>query len=196
DKETAHTYIREQLEDGFTQVEELRESHELFKKRIQNLRSDEIAAKEKVSEMKGHINDLHRRLKKSNIPGVPTTIWNLMEESVHKNKIVLEMLEQKPLDITGVQQSLTEAKSTLDYFSEQTNVMLEQAYLTERVIQYANRYRSKFPVLAANLIESERLFRSCEYELALEKAAESVEEIEPGALKRIEAYQEVENEFA
>lgn len=195
-KKSSHTFVREQLEDGFHQVEELKESHESFKKRIQNLRSDETAAKEKVLEMKEHINNLHRKLKKSNIPGVPTTTWNLMEESVRKNKLVLEMLEQKPLDITGVQQALTEAKSKLDYFTEQTNIMLEQAYLTERVIQYANRYRSKFPVLAANLTEAERLFRSCEYELALEKAAESVEEIEPGALKRIEAYQEVENELA
>ncbi|HLQ72179.1 MAG TPA: septation ring formation regulator EzrA [Bacillota bacterium] len=196
-EDTTHTFIREQIEDGFSQIEELKENQERFKQTIQNLRSDEIAAKEKVLEMKKQINNLNRKLKKSNVPGVPSTIWNLMEESIHKNNNVLDMLEQKPLDITGVQQSLKDAKSTLDYFSEQTNRMLEQAYLTERVIQYANRYRSNFPELAANLRESERLFRSCEYELALEKAAESVEEIEPGALKRLEAYHDdMENEFA
>ncbi|HLQ70899.1 MAG TPA: septation ring formation regulator EzrA, partial [Bacillota bacterium] len=167
-KDTTHTYVREQIEDGFNQVGELKESQESFKKRIQNLRSDEMEAKEQVLGMKKKISDLNRKLKKSNIPGVPTSIWNLMDESIHKNNNVLNMLDQKPLDIAGVQQSLKEANSALEYFSEQTNRMLEQAYLTERVIQYANRYRSKFPVLAANLMESERLFRSCEYELALE----------------------------
>lgn len=196
--EATHINVREQLEDGFHQVENLKEEHKAFKKRIQNLRSDELAAKEKVLEMKKHVNDLNRKLKKSNIPGVPSKIWNSMEESIHKNERVLDLLVQKPLDINSVQQSLTEAKSTLDYFSEQTYQMLEQAYLTERVIQYANRYRSQFPALAAKLTESERLFRSCEYELALEKAAESVEEVEPGALKRIEAYQDqdAENDYA
>src|SRR5699024_424471 len=134
-EDTTHTFVREQIEDGFSQIEELKENQERFKQTIQNLRSDEIAAKEKVLEMKRQINDLNRKLKKSNVPGVPSTICNLMEESIHKNNNVLDMLEQKPLDITGVQQSLKDAKSTLDYFSEQTNRMLEQAYLTERVIQ-------------------------------------------------------------
>lgn len=194
--DSTHSYIREQLEDGFKQVEELKESHELFKEAIQNLRSEELHAKEKVQEMKNQIQASTRKLKKSNIPGVPSSIWNLMEESIQKNKNVLEMLEQKPLDIAAAQKALNEAKTKVDYFTEQTNKVLEQAYLTERVIQYANRYRRKFPNLAAKLTESERLFRSCEYELALEKAAGSIEEIDPGALKRIEAYQGAENELA
>src|SRR5699024_2736186 len=106
------------------------------------------------------------------------------------------LLEKKPLNVTEVQQSLNEAQESLDYFSEQTNLMLEQAYLTERVIQYANRYRSRYPELENRLSESERLFRSSEYELALEQAAEAVEEIEPGALQRIEADELPESGFA
>lgn len=86
---------------------------------------------------------------------------------------------------------LSEAASSVERAVEQTEIMLDQAYLTEQVIQYANRYRSRYPLLAAKLSESERLFRSYEYELSLERAAEAVEEIEPGALKLIENNQKV-----
>ncbi|WP_010099199.1 septation ring formation regulator EzrA, partial [Ornithinibacillus scapharcae] len=50
-------------------------------------------------------------------------------------------------------------------------------------------YRSKFPLLAARLAEAEGLFRSYNYEVALEQAASALEEVEPGALKRIEENQ-------
>ncbi|WP_373893082.1 septation ring formation regulator EzrA [Virgibacillus natechei] len=189
--DTSHSELREEVENGFQQIEELQQKHEEFKKRIHNLRKDELEAKEKLQEMRGELYDTSRKLKKSNIPGVPSFIWNMMETASEKNSLVMKTLEKQPLDMAEVQYALNESKKAIDNVIEQTDMMLEQAYLTEQVIQYANRYRSQHQLLAAKLSESERLFRSYEYELALEKAAKAVEEIEPGALKRIEAYQEV-----
>lgn len=187
---TPHSESREILENGFQQLEELQKRHETFKKGIDMLRKDELEAKESIQDMKKQIRRLHRRLNKSNIPGVPMFIWNMMEDAVEKNDRVLALLEKQPLDINEVQQALAEAQTAVANISEQTETILEQAYLTERVIQYANRYRSQNATLANKLAESERLFRSFEYELALEKAAHALEEVEPGALKRIEAHVE------
>ncbi|WBX82271.1 septation ring formation regulator EzrA [Virgibacillus salarius] len=91
----------------------------------------------------------------------------------------MKTLEKQPLDMAEVQQALNDAKNAVEYSMEQTDLMLEQAYLTEQVIQYANRYRSQYPLLAAKLAESERLFRNYEYELSLEHAAKAIEEVEP-----------------
>ncbi|MFD1038152.1 septation ring formation regulator EzrA [Virgibacillus byunsanensis] len=191
DEETSHVELRKELESGFQRVEEIQQAHAQFKKSIQNLRKDELEAKEKLSDMREHIQHVNRKLKKSNIPGVPSYIWNIMDEAIEKNRRVLKALEKQPLDVTEVQQALTEAKAVVNDVGEKSEVMLDQAFLTEQVIQYANRYRSQYPLLAAKLAESERLFRSYEYELALEQAAKAIEEIEPGALKRIEENQEV-----
>ncbi|WP_067727559.1 septation ring formation regulator EzrA [Oceanobacillus damuensis] len=189
----SHSELREQVEDGFKKIEELRIKHETFKKSIQNLRKDELEAREKLAEMRGQLSHLNRRLKKSNIPGVPNFIWSSFETALNKNDQVIKTLEKYPLDMVNVQQALSEAKLSLDQTAEQVELMLDQAYLTEQVIQYANRYRSKNPILAAKLHESERLFRSYEYELSLEHAAKAIEEVEPGALKRIEENQTVLN---
>lgn len=187
----SHTELRKQVEDGFEKIEELKVKHEEFKKSIQNLRKDEWEAREKLAEMRNRLSYLNRKIKKSNIPGVPNYIWSSFETALSKNERVIQELEKYPLDMKHVQEALTEANNSLEQTTEQVDLMLEQAYLTEQVIQYANRYRSRNSILAAKLQEAERLFRAYEYELSLENAAKAIEEVEPGALKRIEENQTV-----
>lgn len=191
DNNSAHSKLRAELEAGFEQLEKIIEEHENFKERIQNLRKDELEAREQLQAMNEDIFKTNRKLRNSNLPGVPNFIWSMIEEATTKNERVLQALDEKPLDIVEVQQSLSEAKIAVADAIEKTNIMLEQAFLTERVIQYANRYRSSYPILAAKLAESEGLFRRAEYELALEEAAKAVEDVEPGALKKIEKFQEM-----
>ncbi|RYG74931.1 septation ring formation regulator EzrA [Lentibacillus lipolyticus] len=188
--EMAHSELRSELEQGFQELDTLQEKHEVFKERIQNLRKDETEARARLAEMKDELYNVKRKLKKSNIPGVPNHIWNKMEVATQKNGRVFETLEKQPLDIAEVQQVLSDAKTAVDEVTEETDTMLDQAHLTEQVIQYANRYRSQDTSLAAKLAEAEQLFRSYNYERALEQAAKAVEEVEPGSLKRIEAFQE------
>lgn len=185
----AHSDLREELEQGYIHIEALQEKHELFKKRIYNLRSDEIEAKDKLIEINDELNEMKRKLKKNNLPGVPNYIWSFMEQATSKNQQVMRTLEKQPLDIIEVQQALDEAQNTVTHTMEKIDLMIDQARLTEEVIQYANRYRSRNDALRKELEESERLFRKYEYELALEKAAKALEATEPGALKKIESNQ-------
>lgn len=190
ENERTHSTLRAELEEAFAELKQLEVEHELFKKSIENLRKDELEARNQLQAMGEEIYKTNRTLRNSNLPGVPNFIWSLLEEATQKNNQVLATLDHEPLDIIEVQQALTEAKAAVDHAIENTKMMMDQAHLTEQVIQYANRYRSTFPELATKLEEAERLFRKAEYELALENAARAVEGIEPGALKRIEANQE------
>lgn len=186
----AHTTLRSEMEAKLEQLEQLEEKHNQFKDNIKNLRKDELEARNQLEEMYTDLNELRRKLRLSNLPGIPNHIWILIEESQNKNEKVIEALEEQPLDMIDIQKRLSHADSALKEVSAQTDFMIDQAKLTEHVIQYANRYRSSYPILDAQLKEAERLFRAAEYELSLEKAATAIEEIEPGALKRIEKYQE------
>jgi septation ring formation regulator len=182
----ANSDLRTELEADLEKLEKLVEELEQYKKQIDNLRKDELEAHNQIEWMTNELNQTKRKLRQSNLPGIPSFILSLLEEAMTKNERVLEVLEKQPLDIVQVQKSLQEAKSSVENALEQTNHLIEQAHLTEVVIQYANRYRSRDPILAAKLIEAEELFRQAEYELALEQAAQALEDREPGALKRIE----------
>src|SRR5699024_8675739 len=130
-----------------------------FRDMIQSLRKDEIEAREELSSIREQINTVYKRIQKSNIPGVPRFIWNYIEEAKDKNNHVLMIIEQQPLDMNKVQHALKEAKTAVDHLVEQTDIMLDQAYLTEQVIQYDNRYRSQIQSLEAELYEAEKLYR-------------------------------------
>lgn len=179
--------LKVELADGFVKLEQLNNDHQIFDEHIHMLRKDEIEAREKLDLLKNRLDDMSKKLKMNNLPGVPDFIWKKIDVANNERKKVVSKLSESPLDMKAIQSTLSNAEESIHSAEEQVDLIIEQAHLTERVIQYANRYRSSHPEVAESLIESEQLFRSYEYELALETAASAVELVEPGALKNIEA---------
>ncbi|MCP3025383.1 septation ring formation regulator EzrA [Halobacillus sp. A5] len=190
DNETSFTELRDDLDSLMVELESLKENHKLFSDRIQSLRSDELEAKAKLSEMEQLINDTDRRLKRSNLPGIPTIFFEGMQQASQHIDDVFESLEKQPLDMNEVNDKLESAVAQTEEVNEQAKKLLRQARTAERVIQYGNRYRSQYPMLAARLMEAENDFRSYRYEEALERASAAIEEVDPGALSRIENKEE------
>src|SRR5690625_1477759 len=153
-----HSVIREELESAILNLQKLEEEYHSFKKRIENLRKDELEARNELQILQEKLSKINRQLRHSNLPGIPNFVWRLMEEASEKNNQVLVTLEQKPINISEVQHALSEAKSGVGQLVENADNVLEQASLTEHVIQYANRYRSTDAELANGLKEAERLF--------------------------------------
>lgn len=185
-KDETYVSIQEKMESWLKQWEALQEEHQQFQDRLKSLRRDELSAREKLSEMKKQLLDVKRRLQKSNIPGVPEYIMTTLEHASDAIGKTDQTLQEHPLDISKVQHALSKAEKHVHTTKEQIEDLLEQAELAEYVIQYANRYRSQYPYLAAKLAEAENAFRSYEYEVALEQAAEGLEDVEPGAIKKLE----------
>src|SRR5690625_3157399 len=77
----SYTELRDSLQNGFMELEELAAEHETFKVEVHNLRKEELEAKEKLHVMREQLLDLHRQLRKSNIPGVPYYIWRSEEHT-------------------------------------------------------------------------------------------------------------------
>ena len=191
DGETSYAGIREDLEDVQKQLKELQEQHDYFQERVQNLRKDEREAKQKLTNMEGLLMDTHRRLKRSNIPGIPTTVYEDMKEASYKIDEVFQTLEKQPLDMSIVNEKLDEAILMTEKLSEDAEKVMETAHLAERVIQYGNRYRSKYPLIAAKLLEAEDQFRTYHYDEALKLATSAIKEVDPKALSKIDQEEEV-----
>ncbi|MFB1050824.1 septation ring formation regulator EzrA [Paraliobacillus sp. JSM ZJ581] len=187
------TYVtlKDQLKSSKDDLEQLHHSHQEFKEQLQTIRKDEVESREKVLRLKKELFDTNKKLQSSNLPGTPSHLWNLLDEATDRSDVVIEKLEKQPLDMGEVMHALSEAENTVNALVDQSNALIEQAYLVERVIQYANRYRSKYPLLATKLQEAETKFRNFEYEQALDTAANALEEIEPGALLRLKEFVDI-----
>ncbi len=175
-----------QLEDGLNQLKQFENDHEIFSDHIQMLPENEIEARDHLQVLREEITIASKRLETNNLPGVPEFIWERISDAEAANEEADAELSKTPLDMKTIQKELTNAETSVNTAKEEIKEVIEQAYLTERVIQYANIYRSSNPTLARSLLESEELFRKSEYERALQTAAAAIESVEPGALRKIE----------
>jgi septation ring formation regulator len=183
---TAYSLLKEELEQLVAQIEIMKEEHEQFRETLQTLRKDELVAREKLEEMKKKLSEALRLVQKSRLPGLPESYTlQLSEAKDHLTKVALR-LEEKPLNMPAVNEALEEAKTTVQRLYERTEVMIEQASLVEKVIQYGNRYRRRYPTVKEGLEEAEFLFRHYDYEQALEQAVATLEKVEPGAFQRVQ----------
>ncbi len=178
------------LQVEFTSVKEALETivadQEDFAEKIQMLRKDEIEAREKVAQLKKQVAETIRQISKSNIPGIPQEFENIMMEAHESINGVIGKLNEMPLDVPVVKEFLEVAVLTVENMTEKTKDLFEIVTLAEKVIQYGNRYRSKYPAVNQGLQEAEKSFRSYDYKEALEQAVAAVERIEPNILKKIE----------
>lgn len=181
----AYSLIREELEEILAQIATVKEKHAQFREHLYALRKDELAAREKLAEMKKQLSEAIRLVKKSKLPGLPESYMLQVSEARESLTRVSLTLDGKPLNMEAVHQALDEATVSVQNVYDQTKEMIEQAQLAERVIQYGNRYRRRFQVVKEGLDEAEQLFRRYEYELALQKAIAVVEQVEEGAFERI-----------
>ncbi|MBY0124105.1 septation ring formation regulator EzrA [Bacillus sp. S/N-304-OC-R1] len=182
----AHSIIKSELEEIKIQLEEIDEEHVKFAEKLQALRKDEMSAHESINDLRKKLAETARLVSKSNIPGLPQDYKYLMEDAKESIDNVIIKLEEKPLNIQTIQQYLEVAVLTVEKVVNTTNDMIETVMLVEKVIQYGNRYRSKYPSVAKGLQDAETSFRGFDYKSALEQAATAIEDIDPNAMKKIE----------
>lgn len=186
EEQTAHSILKEELEQLVAQIKMMKEEHEQFRDMLQTLRKDELIAREKLSDMKKKLSEAIRLVKKSRLPGLPEAYKLQLDEAKNLLMRVTLRLDEKPLNMEAVNQALDEAAVFVQRVYERTTEMIEQAELVEKVIQYGNRYRRRYSSVKEGLEEAELSFRNYDYELALEQAVATVEKVEPGALQRIQ----------
>lgn len=181
----AHSIMKEELEEIEKQINKLFEEHYEYREMLQTLRKDELEARERLNHLKQILLETIRNVQQSNIPGLPEDFVKLIDKAKREVQKVTEKLEEIPLNMTTVNKLLEETVQTVEEFKNTAEELIEQVFLVEQVIQYGNRYRSRNGQLSSSFSEAEMLFRNSEYGKSLEMAASALEQVEPGALKKI-----------
>lgn len=186
DEITAYSLLSEELTDIDTQLKKMQIEQNEFIERLQNLRKDELEVRDNLAVLQKQIKEILRKVKQSSMPGLPNDFEALYEQAEEQIADVYNSLNEKPLNMKSVQKFLDEAQDTVKHLYSRTEEHIETSWYAEKVIQYGNRYRGRNSQLRSELEKAERAFRNYDYKAALEQAATAVEQVEPGALKRIE----------
>ncbi|WP_424237314.1 septation ring formation regulator EzrA [Bhargavaea ginsengi] len=183
--QSASSVLEEELKAIDEESKQLLDEQARFSDRLKELRVNETDARARLSELGRILQETDRKLYKANTPGIPEDMDVRLEEAEEQLFIVSRNLQEMPLNMALVNESLAKAEGYIDEVSKKADEMLENVDLIERLIQYGNRYRSN-PAINEQLAEAEEAFHQCRYGKALEDAASAVEAAEPGALKKIE----------
>lgn len=186
EEKSAYSSLQEELNEIAEDIDRLYEEQDRFANSLKNLRIDENKARAKLEELKNLLHDTDRMLQKANIPGIPEDMDVRLEEAEEHIYVAMQSLQEVPLNMSLVENYLSKAEACMEEVHQKAKEMLENVLLTEKIIQYGNRYRANHPNVHMRLLEAEEAFRQLRYAKALEDAATAVEEVEPGALKKIE----------
>ncbi len=189
DKQEAFSIILEKIEHMKHEIDVLRDSSDEFEEKIHALRKDELLAKDTLDKLKKHIFEAGRLVQKSNMPGVPHSFASVFEEADELLSEVEAKLEEKPLEMSAVQQVLDETEAKVNVLHEKAISVVDSAELSEQLIQYGNRYKSRYPEINEELKRAEDYFRSYNYQESVEIAAAAIQRVEPDVLKKIDLYE-------
>jgi septation ring formation regulator len=193
DKEYSALY--KELEKVKENTEELLQSQLAFQEMLHTLRKDELYAKEILMKLKLKIQSATRAIEKSNMPGIPDSLLNDLEYTEDKMFEVFEQLQKTPLQMSVINNLLTDATTHVEKSYDKALNVIEHAELTEKYIQYCNKYRSRLPDVAAALQQAENEFRAYNYSESYEIAKEVLLKVNPeliNEMERTEKQEEVE----
>lgn len=186
EEQSAYSSMEEVLKELKDSIENLFQEQKQFAERMNNLRIDENKARATLNNLRKMLSDTERMIHKANLPGIPEEMDARLEEATERIFIVVNNLQEIPLNMETVYKNLEIAEKCIEEVRQTAVEMLENVQLIESIIQYGNRYRKTNPAMHQQLLEAEAAFRDMRYAKALETAATAVEAAEPGAMKKIQ----------
>lgn len=146
--------------------------------------------KEAQAAVQGFDNDIHR-LKREieilNLPGLPSDYIEYFFKVGREIESLDQDLNKIQIDMEQIARDLINTQSDLDVLAQKTQEIIDSSTLTEAMLQYSNRYRTRYPEVASAYSHAVELFnKNYDYVGALDVISEALETVEPGCYKRIE----------
>lgn len=152
---------------------------------VAKLQTDEQRARKMLQKYSMDLRTIKRQVEQLNLPGVEQDyIDYFMGVSAEVEKLSAELHEYK-VNMDDVTKQLIMVESDIETLQEKTNDLRDSAELTERLLQYANRFSDNEKVEQA-AEKARQLFAQYQYAKSLEQIGTALEEAEPGSFKRIE----------
>lgn len=156
---------------------------------LRDLRKDEKIAQDKAEDLEFRLRNLKRFVEKQRLPGLPSDYLDSFYNVTDRVEELDDTLNRTRVDMDEVNQTVAICEDELSILKEKTNDMVDEAALTEQMMQYANRYRHSHTEVRNSLERAIDLFKyEYRYKDALDEIGNALERVEPGVFKQIEEF--------
>ncbi len=173
----------EKMTQKLTEID--KEQSELVAK-LSNLKNREKEAEDAVDLFEMDMRNMKRTLEKQHLPGLAHEYLDLFFAVSKRVEEISAKLNRVKIDIEEIEKLVAMCEEDIQLLDKRTEEILDNANMTEYLIQYANRHRDNQAIVAAAR-EALDLFQTAyDYESAASIMKNALNKVDPGASKRVE----------
>ncbi|WP_124974954.1 septation ring formation regulator EzrA [Ligilactobacillus salitolerans] len=175
-----------QVEQDEQTLTETEEEQQKINQSISGLWKEEQDALTAVETFDTEIHRMKRELEKLNLPGLPDNYLEYFFKVSQEIETLDADLNKMKIDMAVITKTLINTQSDLDVLDHKTTEIEDSSKLAERLLQYSNRYRNRYPEVEQAYQQALSEFQhDYNYVAALDTISQAVDTVEPGAFQRI-----------
>lgn len=180
-----YSILQERLEHALSTLKEMEEEQLVLAEYLKSQESSESNARKKANQYINQLHTLKRYMEKRNLPGIPEEFLNTFFRASDHVEALLAELDYKRVNIEITNRLLENATFDMNELEEIAYTIVQNATLTEQLLQYSNRYRSFDESVQKAFNRSLAIFeKEYDYQAAFEEISFALETVEPGVTER------------
>lgn len=193
--EISYSVVREYYEKISQRLSEIDKEQSELVSSLSDLRNREKEIKDSIDLYELDMRNMKRTIEKYHLPGLPKIYLDLFFSVTDRIEDLASKLNRVKIDMDEIDAISKMCEEDIEMLDNQTQAIVDNAMLTEYMIQYANRFRHSHVEIENAINKALVLFhREYDYEGALEAIRIPLNRIEAGAARKVEeSYQEEKN---
>lgn len=153
--------------------------------RVKNIEQIESVARQSLDQYINRLHSIKRYMEKRNLPGIPQDFLSAFFTTSKQLEVLIDELSRGRIDIEAVSRLTDVATAAIANLEEATYQVVQNATLTEQLLQYSNRYRSFEPSVQSSFERALHLFEvDNNYQASFDEISYALETVEPGVTDR------------
>ena len=152
---------------------------------VKNIEQIESVARQSLDQYINRLHSIKRYMEKRNLPGIPQDFLSAFFTTSKQLEVLIDELSRGRIDIEAVSRLTDVATAAIANLEEATYQVVQNATLTEQLLQFSNRYRSFEPSVQSSFEHALHLFEvDNNYQASFDEISYALETVEPGVTDR------------
>lgn len=183
----AYSVVRDYYEKISQRLSEIDKAQSELVSSLSELRNREKEIKDSIDVYELDMRNMKRTIEKYHLPGLPNVYLDLFFSVTDRIEELSSKLNRVKIDMEEIENIARMCEEDIEMLDKQTQTIVDNAMLTEYMIQYANRYRHTHVEIENAINRSLELFhRQFKYDEALEAIKIPLNRIEASAARTVE----------
>ena len=181
----AYSIVEEELEAIEARLKEIEDEQIGLSDSLSKIEKDDANARQKVNIYANRLHAIKRYMDKRNLPGIPQEFLEIFFTASNNTEALMDELEGDKINIESTNRLLEILTNDMNELEEAAYRIVQNATLTEQLLQYSNRYRSFDDHVQAAFDESLYIFeREYDYAASFKVISDALEMVEAGVTDR------------